>query len=172
MRSLLLQITAVTAMNLKSLPKRFWLSLSTVIAVALVVVVLLAFLAMQNGFQQTLASAGAKDVAVILRAGSQSEVASVISQDQVRLIDEAPGIAKGSDGKPLVSAELYLVVDGIKHSSQTKANLPLRGIGQEGAAVRKGITIIAGRMFAPGSNEIVVGKALLKEFDGLELGQR
>src|SRR5882757_871100 len=171
MRSLLLQITAVTAMNLKSLPKRFWLSLSTVIAVALVVVVLLAFLAMRNGFQHTLDSAGAKDVAVILRGGSQSEVASVIARDQVRLIEEAPGIAKGSDGKPLVSAELYLVVDGIKHSSQTKANLPLRGIGQEGAAVRKGITITAGRMFAPGSNEIVVGKALLKEFDGLELGQ-
>jgi putative ABC transport system permease protein len=50
MRSLLLQITALTAMNLRSLPKRFWLSLSTVIAVTLVVVVLLAFLAMQNGF--------------------------------------------------------------------------------------------------------------------------
>jgi putative ABC transport system permease protein len=126
---------------------------------------------MRNGFQHTLDSAGAKDVAVILRGGSQSEVASVIARDQVRLIEEAPGIAKGSDGKPLVSAELYLVVDGIKHSSQTKANLPLRGIGQEGAAVRKGITITAGRMFAPGSNEIVVGKALLKEFDGLELGQ-
>src|SRR6202011_3514443 len=171
MRSLLLQITAVTAMNLKSLPKRFWLSLSTVVAVALVVVVLLAFLAMQNGFQQTLDSAGAKDVAVILRAGSQSEVASVITQDQVRLLEEAPGIAKGSDGKPLVSAVLYLVVDGIKHSSQTKANLPLRGIGQEGAAVRKGITLAAGRMFAPGSNEIVVGKALLREFDGFELGR-
>src|SRR5882757_6391189 len=171
MRSLLLQITALTAMNLRSLPKRFWLSLSTVIAVALVVVVLLAFLAMRNGFQHTLDSAGAKDVAVILRGGSQSEVASVITQDQVRLLEEAPGIAKGSDGKPLVSAELYLVVDGIKHSSQTKANLPLRGIGREGAAVRKGITVTAGRMFAPGSNEIVVGKALLKEFDGLELGQ-
>ena len=99
MRSLLLQITAVTAMNLKSLPKRFWLSLSTVVAVALVVVVLLAFLAMRNGFQHTLDSAGAKDVAVILRAGSQSEVASVITQDQVRLLEEAPGIAKGSDGK-------------------------------------------------------------------------
>src|SRR6202022_718118 len=74
-------------------------------------------------------------------------------------------------GKSHVSAEFFLVVGGIKHSSQTKANLPLRGIGQEGAAVRKGITITAGRMFAPGSNEIVVGKALLKEFDGLELGQ-
>jgi putative ABC transport system permease protein len=171
MRSLLLQITALTVMNLKSLPKRFWLSLSTVIAVTLVVVVLLAFLAMRNGFQHTLASAGAEDVAMILRAGSQSEVASVITRDQVRLIEEAPGIAKSADGKPLVSAELYLVVDGIKHSSQTRANLPLRGIGQEGLAVRKGIHIIAGRMFSPGSNEIVVGKALLSEFDGFVLGQ-
>jgi putative ABC transport system permease protein len=171
MRSLLLQITALTAMNLRSLPKRFWLSLSTVIAVTLVVVVLLAFLAMQKGFQHTLASAGADDVAMILRAGSQSEVGSVITRDQIRLIEEAPGIAKSPDGKPLVSAELYLVVDGVKHASQTKANLPLRGIGQEGMAVRKGIHIIAGRMFSPGTNEIVVGKALLSEFDGLQLGQ-
>ena len=171
MRSLLLQITALTVMNLKGLPKRFWLSLSTVIAVTLVVVVLLAFLAMQNGFQHTLASAGAEDVAMILRTGSQSEVASVITRDQVRLIEEAPGIAKSPDGKPLVSAELYLVVDGIKHESQTKANLPLRGIGQEGMAVRKGIHLIAGRMFSPGTNEIVVGKALLGEVDGLQLGQ-
>ena len=171
MRSLLLQVAAVTLMNLKSLPQRLWLSLSTVVAVALVVIVLLAFLAMGNGFQRTLASAGAEDVAVILRGGSQSEVNSVVTRDQVRLVEEAPGVAKNSDGQPLVSAELYLVVDGVKRSSQTKANLPLRGIGQEGAAVRKGITIVAGRMFAAGSSEIVVGKALLREFEGFELGQ-
>jgi putative ABC transport system permease protein len=171
MRSLLLQITALTVMNLKSLPKRFWLSLSTIVAVMFVVVVLLAFLAMRNGFQHTLASAGSQDVAMILRAGSQSEVASVITHDQVDLIEDAPGIAKGADGKPLVSPELYLVVDGIKHSSQTKANLPLRGMGPEGLAVRQGVHIVAGRMFAPGSNEIVVGKALQSEFDGLQLGQ-
>src|SRR5215831_19680234 len=171
MRSLLLQVAAVTLMNLKSLPQRLWLSLSTVVAVALVVIVLLAFLAMGNGFQRTLASAGAEDVAVILRGGSQSEVNSVVTRDQVRLVEEAPGVAKNSDGLPLVSAELYLVVDGVKRSSQTKANLPLRGIGQEGAAVRKGIHITAGRMFAPGANEIVVGKALLREFEGFEIGK-
>ena len=171
MRSLLLQVAAVTLMNLKSLPQRLWLSLSTVVAVALVVIVLLAFLAMGNGFQRTLAGAGAEDVAVILRGGSQSEVNSVVTRDQVRLVEEAPGVAKNSDGQPLVSPELYLVVDGVKRSSQTKVNLPLRGIGQEGAAVRKGITIVAGRMFAAGSSEIVVGKALLREFEGFELGQ-
>jgi len=62
-------------------------------------------------------------------------------------------------------------VDGLKRSSQTKANLPLRGIGKDGAAVRKGIKIVEGRMFNPGANEIVVGRALLREFQGLEIGQ-
>ena len=74
----------------------------------------------------------------------------MVSRDQVRLVEEGPGIAKSADGKPLASAELYLIVDGVKRSSGTKANLPLRGIGQEGAAVRKGITLVAGRMFATG----------------------
>ncbi len=171
MRPFLLQVAAVTVINVKSIPQRFWLSLSTVVAVALVVVVLLSFLAMANGFQRTLASSGAEDVAIVLRGGSQAEINSTVSRDQVRLIEDGPGIARGSNGKPLVSAELYLIVDGVKRSSQTKANLPLRGIGQEGAAVRKGIRIVEGRMFSPGANEIVVGKALLREFQGLELGQ-
>ena len=58
----------------------------------------------------------------------------------MRLIEDGPGIARGSDGKPLISPELYLVVDGIKRSTKTKANLPLRGIGEQGATLRKGIS--------------------------------
>lgn len=172
MRALLLQIAAVTLINVKSIPQRFWTSLSTVVAVALVVVVLLSFLAMANGFQRTLKSAGAEDVAIILRGGSQSEINSVITREQVRLIEDGPGVARAADGKPLVSAELYIVVDGIKRSSQTKANLPLRGIGEEGAAIRKDIKLVAGRMFNPGANEIVVGKSLLSQFQGFDLGER
>jgi putative ABC transport system permease protein len=171
MRSLLLQIAAATTINLKSMSQRLWLSISTVVAIALVVMVLLAFLSMAYGFARTIAGSGAPDVAIILRGGSQAEVNSVISRDQVRLIEEGPGIAKAADGKPLASAELYVIVDGIKRSSQTRANLPLRGVGQEGANVRRGITIAAGRMFSPGSNEIVVGKALIREFEGFDLGQ-
>lgn len=171
MPSIFLQIAAVTKINVKSIPQRFWLSLSTVVAVALVVMVLLAFLAMANGFQRTIAGSGADDIAIILRAGSQAEINSGLTRDQVRLIEEGPGIARSAAGKPLVSAELYLVVDGIKRATQTKANLSLRGIGTEGAALRKGITIAEGRMFQPGTNEVVVGRSLLKEFAGFELGQ-
>ena len=171
MRSLLLQTIAVTAINLKSIPRRILLSLSTVVAVALVVMVLLAFLAMANGFQRTIAGSGAEDIGIVLRAGSQSEINSTVTRDQVRLIEDGPGIARGADGKPLVSPELYLVVDGIKRTTGTKANLPLRGIGEQGLALRKGIVITAGRMFNRGSNEIVVGKALAREFDGFEIGR-
>jgi putative ABC transport system permease protein len=170
MRSLLLQVVAVTTINLKSIRQRLWLSLSTIIAVALVVMVLLAFLAMAYGFQRTIAGSGSEDIAVVMRAGSQAEINSTVSRDQVRLIEDGPGIAKGADGKPLISPELYLVVDGVKRTTKTKANLPLRGIGERGAVLRQGITIISGRMFNRGSNEIVVGKSLLKEFDGFELG--
>jgi len=171
MRSLLLQVIAVTTINLKSISQRLWLSLSTVVAVALVVIVLLAFLAMANGFQRTLAGSGSEDIAIFLRGGSQAEINSTVARDQVRLIEDAPGIARGADGKPLISPELYVVVDGVKRSSQTKANLPLRGIGEQGVALRKGITIAQGRMFNRGANEIVVGKGLLKEFEGFEPGK-
>ncbi|MDQ2081439.1 ABC transporter permease [Xanthobacteraceae bacterium Astr-EGSB] len=171
MRPFLLQVAAVTLINLKSIPQRFWLSLSTVVAVALVVMVLLTFLAMSYGFQKTLSGTGAADVAIALRGGAAAEINSAVTRDQVRLIEEGPGIDRGADGRPLTSAELYLVVDGVKRSTGTKANLPLRGVGRDGANVRKGITIQAGRMFAPGSNEVVVGKSLASEFAGFDLGQ-
>lgn len=171
MHSLLLQIVSVTTINLKSLPQRLWLSLSTIVAVSLVVMVLLSFLAMANGFRRTIEGSGADDIAVVLRGGSQSEINSVVTRDQVRLIEQGNGIARDTDGKPLVSAELYLVVDGIKRTTGTKANLPLRGIGAQGAALRHGIAMTAGRMFKPGANEIVVGKGIVAQFSGFDLGE-
>ena len=141
------------------------------VAIGLVVIVLLSFLAMANGFRRTIEGSGADDVAVVLRGGSQSEINSVVSRDQAQLIEEGAGIARDSEGKPLVSAELYLTVDGVKRATGTKANLPLRGIGAEGAALRHGIVLTEGRMFSPGANEIVVGKGVVKEFSGFDLGQ-
>jgi putative ABC transport system permease protein len=170
MRSLLLQTVAVTSINLRSIPRRILLSLSTVVAVALVVMVLLAFLAMANGFQRTIAGSGSEDTGIVMRAGSQAEINSTVTREQVRLVEDGPGIAHGASGKPLVSPELYIVVDGIKHATGTKANLPLRGIGEQGLALRKGFVITAGRMFNSGAGEIVVGKALTREFDGFDIG--
>lgn len=169
--SLLNQTGSVIAMNVRSIPQRLWMSLATVGSIALVVAVLLGFLALANGFNQTLKGSGAPDVAIALRDGSAAELNSVISREQIDLLGQGPGVRAGPDGRPLISAELVLIVDGIKKSTGTKANMPLRGIGPNGLLVRPQAKISQGRMFTPGSNEIVVGAGLLREFSGFELGK-
>ena len=162
MRSLFLQIAAVTTINLKSLQQRLWLSLSTVVAIALVVIVLLSFLAMANGFRRTIEGSGADDVAVVLRGGSQSEINSVVTRDQAQLIEEGAGIAQGHGGQAVGLGRALSHGRRRQTGDGTKANLPLRGIGAEGAALRHGIVLTEGRMFSPGANEIVVGKGVVK----------
>ncbi len=164
------QISAVVIMNLRSLPSRASISLVTLVAVAVVVTVLLSFLAMANGFRATVAGTGSPDVAILLREGSETELNSTITREQVNLLADAPNVARGPDG-PLISAELYVVVDGIKREGGTRANLPLRGIGPAGVALREGVQIVEGRMFSPGTNEIVVGQGAMREFAGFELGK-
>ncbi len=170
MGTILSQTIAVIIMNIRSLPRRIWMSAAMVLASAVVVAILLAFLAMAKGFETTLESAGSDDLAIFLRDGSSAELNSVISKEQVSLIETAPGIVKDSEGS-LLSAELYVIVDGIKKSSQTEANIPLRGIDQRGITMRKGFQLTKGRMFATGTNEIIVGNGIIREFDGFDLGQ-
>lgn len=169
--SLISQVSAVTSMNLRSLPQRFWPSVATVVAVALVVGVLLGFLALSNGFRQTLNGTGSDDVVVFARKGAGGELNSILGREQQQLIEEAPGLAKGADGKPLASAELYVIVNGKRKSTGLKANLPLRGVGPNAQLVRSNIAIAEGRMFTPGVAEIVVGKKVVENFAGFELGQ-
>ncbi len=164
------QVAAIAAMNIRSIPQRLWMSLSTVVAVALVVAVLLAFLAMGNGFRQAQSSAGAADIAILLRDGAQTEINSAVTREQADLVEEAPGIAR-QDGRPLVSAELYVIVDGIRRSSGLRANLPLRGLPLTGVALRHNVRIAAGRLFRPGTSEIVVGRSVTREFTGFDLGR-
>ena len=165
------QIWTVIGMNVLSLPRRLWMSLAAVFAVSVVVAVLLSFLAMANGFEKTLDGTGSDSVAIVTRVGSQSELNSTMSRDTVNLLITAPGIAKNDNDDPIYSSELYVIVDGIKRSSQTEANIPMRGILPQGFALRDQIEIVEGRMFETGRNEIVVGQGVQRQFDGFELGR-
>ncbi len=169
MGSFISQTLAVIGMNMLSLPRRIWMSLAMVLASAVVVAILLAFLAMTRGFETTLKSAGAEDTGIFLREGSAAELNSVLSRDQLSLIENAPGIVKTDQGA-LVSPELYVIVDGIKKTTQTEANIPLRGISENGFKMRKGFKITQGRTFTPGTDEMIVGQGLIGQFDGFDLG--
>jgi len=160
---------AIILLNLRTIPLRFWMSLASVTAIAVVVAVLLSFLAMANGFRTTLEGSGSDDFAMMLRSGSQAELTSVLTRDQVNIIAESAGIARDHKGA-LISAELYLTVDAKQRNSQSKVNLPFRGLDERGLELRPNIHLKAGRMFEPGKNEIVVGEAIQREFAGFELG--
>lgn len=170
MGQIISQSFAVIAMNLRSIPRRIWMSLAMVFASAVVVAILLAFLAMVKGFETTLSSAGSNDVAIFMRGGSGAELNSTVTREQVNLLEVAPAIFK-IDDKPVLSAELYVIVDGIKKTTQTEANIPLRGLDIDGTKLRSGFQLIEGRMFEPGTNELIVGAGILREFDGFDLNQ-
>ncbi|WP_444959018.1 ABC transporter permease [Microbulbifer sp. ZKSA002] len=170
MGSLIAQIVSVTLMNLGSLRRRLWMSLAMVFASAVVVAILLAFLAMAKGFEATMSGAGSSQIAILMREGSASEINSVILQDQVNLIAESAGVARDTNS-PLVSPELYVIVDGLKKSTGTEANIPLRGLNETGMAMRNNMRMVEGRMFTPGTNEMIVGEGVLREFNGFEIGK-
>jgi len=163
------QMLAVTWLNLRNLPQRVGSSFVAVIGVAAVVLVFAAVLSMAQGFERTMITAGADDTAIILRDGATSELTSGMSNEQVLIIADAPGVLKDGD-QSVLSAELYVIVDVKKISSNTDANVPFRGVQSGAFEVRKNVKLADGRMFEEGKNEIIVGRAAQQEFVGLETG--
>jgi len=168
--SLFNQIATITALNIRSIPQRAWMSIATVVAVALAITVLLFFLALSNGLSKTVEGSGADDIAIVLREGSNAELNSVVSKDQLNILATGPGVLQRG-GAPALSGELLVIVDGVKRSTGTAANMPFRGISADGVSLRRAVRISEGRMFTPGTNEIVVGAGLLREFAGFEFGK-
>jgi putative ABC transport system permease protein len=171
MASISSQIAAVTANNLRSLPQRAGLSAVIVIGIAVTVAVLVSVLAMAAGFGKTLSNTGRADRAIVLRGGSQSELASTMSRDNTLTIMDAKGVRKSGDGKAIASAEMVAIVSLKQKNTGTKANVTLRGVGPLAFELRPEIKIMAGRMFKPAVRELIVGKAALAQFEGLALGR-
>jgi putative ABC transport system permease protein len=165
----LAQWIALVALNLRTLSQRRGSALSTIVGVACVVAVFVVLLSIGEGFRATMAATGTPDSVLVLRGGSESEMMSGLLVDATRIIADAPGVASSATG-PQASAELFVVVDLPKRSTGTDANVPLRGVQPAAFAVRKHFKIIKGRLFRPGTNEIIVGRGAAEQFAGLDLG--
>jgi ABC-type antimicrobial peptide transport system permease subunit len=140
---------------------------------ALVVFVFAAVLMLDAGLKTTLVSTGSSDNVVVIRQGSQTEVQSGILRDQAALIETAPEVARGPDGRALVSKEVVVLNSLPKIDQPTKrSNVVVRGLPEMGVALRPQARIVQGRMFRAGSSEIVVGVSVARGFAGVELGQQ
>lgn len=169
---MLTQITAITGLNLKTIPYRWGPSLVIVAGLAGVVAVFTALLAMATGFESTLKSAGRADVAMVLRGGSDSELNSGLTRDQTITIKQAPGVKLDDDGQPLAAAEMIVIAELIrKEDVKNGANITVRGVQAKSLKLRPQLHLVEGRMFETGKRELIVGRGVTRQFSGAGVGQ-
>ncbi|MBY5570029.1 ABC transporter permease [Rhizobium leguminosarum] len=175
MSSALKQIFLMIRVNLGSLPRRLWISLSIVLSVALVVAVLAGFLAMARGFEAALQGAGSTGIAVILGGGTNQETGSDVPAEAIRSLTAATGgigVARNAAGGLALSREIVVAVDVTRASDGADQALSLRGMDLAGPGSRERATLSAGRLFSPGARDIVVGARIADEFSGFAVGDK
>ena len=163
------QILAVTLLNLRTVPQRLGSSAVAIVGIAGVVVVLVAVLSIAEGFQQVMQGTGSPDRALVMRSGADSEMTSGLGGPEVDVIKQAPGIIRDEKGLQ-ASGELYVIIDLPKRSTNTSANVPMRGVEPTAVTVREEFSIIEGRMFEFGTNEVIAGRGAAGQFGGLDVG--
>lgn len=138
---------------------------------ALVVFVFTAVLMLDAGLKATMVATGQPDNVVVIRAGAETEIQSSLDLAQAALLETVPHIARGANGEALRVKECLVLYSLAKKDSGAPSNVTIRGSNSTGLALRPQLHIQAGRMFRPGSSEIVVGASLAKSFAGVDIGQ-
>ncbi len=157
--------------NVRSLFVRKTTTIATAFGIALVVFVLASSLMLSNGIKRTLVSTGAPDRAIVLRKGAGNELASNIETRTVGVILSTTGV-KLEGQTPLGGPEVVVVLSMEKLGTDGKiSNVQVRGVTPMSYKLRGELNIIEGRAAAPGTDEVVIGKALRGRFAGLDLNQ-
>lgn len=159
--------------NVRSVLQRPVSTAFTALGIALVVAVFVAMLALANGFASALATTGGDDNVLVMRKGADSEMSSGIAKADVNIIASFPQVAIGTDGKPLVSPETYVVMNlpRVGADSTAIANVVIRGVSQRAFDVRKNLKI-TGRTFASGQSEVCVGEKMVARYRNTGLGEK
>jgi putative ABC transport system permease protein len=158
--------------NVRSLMVRKTTTVATALGVGLVVFVLAAALMLGTGITKTMVGAGRTDNAMVLRKGSDTEMASSIEVNTLGMISSAPGVKRGADGTSLVSGEIVIVIaqDKLGTAGQV-ANVLVRGVPPAALQVRPEVHVIAGRPPRPGTDEVMIGRNLRGKYAGMDLEQ-
>src|SRR5919108_2707093 len=155
--------------NIRSVRARWTSAIVAVVGIAGTVGVFVAMLSLARGFRATLVASGSPQNALVMRAGSTSEMTGGISLDSVKIVQDAPGIARDASG-PLITQEVVGVIPFPLISTGTDANVQVRGVSPNVLNIRNFVKITQGRMLQPGLSELVVGKNAALTYAGLTLG--
>jgi putative ABC transport system permease protein len=155
--------------NVRSLAVRKTTTIATALGIALVVFVMASSLMLSAGIKKTLGTSGHSDIAIVLRKGSGSELDSVVENPNIGIVLAAPGVKKSGAGDSV--AEIIVVGAMEKIGAEGRTNVQMRGVTEEAMKFRPEVHIVEGRPIQPGSDEVLVGKAIRGRFKGVDLGQ-
>lgn len=157
--------------TLRNLATRKLTTLLTAGGMALVVFVFATVLMLEEGLRKTLVETGSPDNVVVTRRSAGNEVQSIIGRDQAAVVENQPEVAYGAGGLRLTSKETVVLISLTKRDSDKFSNVLIRGVGQTGIELRPQATIVKGRMFRPGSTEIIAGKSVAERYQGAGIGE-
>jgi len=155
--------------NLRSVKVRWTSAIVAVLGIAGTVGVFVAMLSLARGFKATLVASGSAGNALVVRAGATAEMMGAITLDSVKVIEDAPGVAR-EKGAPLVTPEVVGVAPFPLRATGTDANVQIRGVSPNVLEVRTNVKMVQGRFFRPGLSELIVGKNAVITYSGLTLG--
>lgn len=164
------QAWSVTKVGIATIPQRLGSSSVVVVGIAGVVGVLVALLSMAAGFETTLRSTGTDDTVIVMRAGAQSEINSVVDHDTAVVVSQATQVLHNPAGQPIASPELVVIASLPKVSDGLDGNVEIRGVGEHAWELRPNIKVIEGRKFQPGLRELMAGKRARGQFRDLNVG--
>lgn len=158
--------------NARNLIVRWKVTTLAVGAIALVVAVLVVLISMANGFRLALQATGSVENAVLTQRGSNGELTSGIEFEDARVVIVDDRVARDERGNPMASPEIFVVASLPKRDTGTLVNVSLRGVTPQAFSVRQGVTLVEGRTFTRGLNEIIVGKKAAGRYAGVAIGDR
>ena len=160
------------AYSVRNLATRRLTTALTVAGMALVVFVFATVLMLEAGLRKTLVETGSYDNVIVTRRSAGAEIQSAIDRQQAGVVETEPEVALDARGERLVSKETVVLISLNKRGSTKPSNVVIRGIGVQGMALRPAVKLVAGRMFRPGSSEIIAGRSIGERFTGAGIGER
>jgi putative ABC transport system permease protein len=163
------------ALPLSYIARNLWVrrvtTVLTALGMGLVVYVFATVLMMSEGIHDTLVATGSVDNVMVLRKGAGAEINSGISREQADIIGSLPEIATDGQGHALLSREPVVLNTLPKRGSGKPSNVAIRGTSVAGMGLRPQVKLVQGRMFRPGTSEIVAGQAVARGFMHAGLGE-
>jgi putative ABC transport system permease protein len=156
--------------NIRNVFIRWRATLATVLGVALVVAVYILLQSLATGLEKSSRNTGDPRNVLIVRKGSTAESSSIITREQVKLIQYLPQIDRDAKGRPLVSADVLVLITLPRKAGDGEAHVLFRGISPVGMDLRPQVALVAGRWFSPGHREVVVSRRLAARFANFDLG--